>query len=134
MLLLLIVIKSSSNFSWHVQCTCTIYIGKYRQNYLLWRLAGEQKSTKAYLGRKSRTAFLNLLHIVYCMYIVIVFRRISKQHIFRFQNIYNVGNITHLTKHIPYLPFWNWIALLLIGKPILKLTMTVVSWTANTKA
>ena len=68
------------------------------------------------------------------MYIVIVFQRISKQHIFRFQNIYNVGNITHLTEHIPYLPFWNWIALLLIGKPILKLTMTVVSWTANTKA
>ena len=68
------------------------------------------------------------------MYIVIVFRRISKQHIFRFQNIYNVGNITHLTENIPYLPFWNWIALLLIGKPILKLTMTVVSWTANTKA
>ena len=65
MLRLLISITSSSNFSWHVQCTCTMYIGKYRQNYLLWRLVGEQKSTKAYLGRKSRTAFLNVF--VYCI-------------------------------------------------------------------
>ena len=91
-----------------------------------------QKHT--YLENKKQKSIFKPSQSSYIVYIVIVFRRISKQHIFRFQNIYNVGDITHLTENIPYLPFWNWIALLLIGKPILKLAMTVVSWTANTKA
>ena len=90
----------------------------------------------AYLeNKKVEMHFQTCPIIVYCTHRYIVFRRISKQHIFRFQNIYNVGgNITHLTENIPCLPFWNWIALLIIGKPILILTMTVVSWIANTKA
>ena len=107
-------------FSWYMSSTVNITYNTKA------RIFGEQKAEKY---------FPTCPIIVYCTHRYIVFRRISKQHIFRFQNIYNVGgNITHLTENIPCLPFWNWIALLIIGKPILILTMTVVSWIANTKA
>ena len=71
----------------------------------------------AYLENKKQKSIFKPSQSSYIVYIVIVFRRISKQHIFRFQNIYNVGgNITHLTENIPCLPFWNWIALFVYRK------------------
>ena len=70
----------------------------------------------AYLVNKKQKSIFKPSQSSYIVYIVKVFRRISKQHIFRFQNIYNVGDITHLTENIPYLPFWNWIALFVYRK------------------